>query len=410
MIKLRKRAAAAAAAAVIAAGCAGQASAAGTKLPILMYHNLTTDPSQTNSMTVTDTRFRRDMEFLEQYGFTALLPADLVNIRSGARAMPQRPVMITFDDGYESNYTLAYPVLRETGVKATISLITSHMRDGFGNGLPTSLTWDQIREMYDSGYVDFGSHTNALHNEANEGIATLHGPNGIQRQPGESYSAYMQRVNADLAASVRTIQTYLGADKQVYYFSYPFGATDSWFGQALLDNHFYVSTITVPKTADIADGLYGLPRFRVEMKKTVSQLLQHTVSAQPSVVNVALDGRQAPLPTYQIEGSNFVKLRDIAALLRGTQRSFSVEWSGNDILLRSGVPYTMVGGELVTLPAGGKTGQSMVGQVNVDGKDMTLAAYNIAGNYYFKLRSLAEPLGFTVSYDEANKMIQIKTT
>lgn len=94
-------------------------SAANTasKVPILMYHNLTNDPSAVTSMTITGERFQEDMEYLEYNGYTPLLSADLINIRAGKEAMPERPVMITFDDGYRSNYDIAYPILQKTGQK-----------------------------------------------------------------------------------------------------------------------------------------------------------------------------------------------------------------------------------------------------------------------------------------------------
>lgn len=384
-------------------------SAANTKVPILMYHNLTTDASATNSMTITQDRFRQDMEFLRQYGFTPLLSADLINIKSGAKAMPEKPVMITFDDGYESNYMLGYPILKDTGMRATISVITSHLRDENGGGYESSLTWPQVKEMYDSGIVDIGSHTNALHNENNMGQFIEGSINGIQRKLGEDYSSYQLRTGNDIAASVRAIRAHLGENTKVWYFSYPFGATDSWFGQVLLNQGFYVSTTTRPCTADIAAGLYGLPRYRITMEKSVSQLLQSTVTASPTVTSAVLDGKETRLPTYQIGGNNYVKLRDVAWLLNHTASRFSVNWSGDDISLRKGESYTPVGGELITLPIGTSSGKSMVGRVNIDDTPTTLAAYNIGDNYYFKLRTLGDKLGFQVDWDEINGIIMLKT-
>ncbi len=386
-----------------------RAAAAHTEVPILMYHNLTTDISEISAMTITQDRFRQDMEFLQQYGFTPLLSADLINIKAGAKPMPEKPVMITFDDGYESNYTLGYPVLKETGMRATISVITSHLRDGSGSGYDSSMIWPQLKEMYDSGIVDVGSHTNALHNEESVGQFIEGGANGIQRHAGEDYSAYQLRVGNDIAASVRSIRTHLGEDTKVWYFSYPLGETDSWFGQVLLDHGFYVSTTTRPRTADIAAGLYGLPRYRITMQQSVSQLLQSTKKASPTVTEAVVDGKPTRLPTYQIDGSNYVKLRDVAWLLNPTVARFSVDWDGNDIALRKGGDYTPAGGELVTLPAGTHTGASMVGRVRIDGTATTLAAYNIGDHYYFKLRALGEKLAFQVGWDETNHVIILTT-
>ena len=127
--KLCRRLAAALAAALLVGSAAlpQAAVSTGVKIPILTYHDLTRDPDDVDDMTVTDERFRLDMEFLKEFGYTPLLSADLVAIHKGAAAMPDKPVMITFDDGYWSNYSIAYPILQQTGMKAVISVIAHNM-------------------------------------------------------------------------------------------------------------------------------------------------------------------------------------------------------------------------------------------------------------------------------------------
>ena len=68
--------------------------------------------------------------------------------------LPEKPVIITFDDGYADNYENAYPILKKYGFKATIFLIYD-----FTNTYPNYLTWDQIAEMKESGLIRFESHT-----------------------------------------------------------------------------------------------------------------------------------------------------------------------------------------------------------------------------------------------------------
>ena len=131
----RSIAAAAAALALTAGLAAGAAETQSSSMPILMYHDLTQDPNKTSSMTVTDERFRLDMEFLESFGYTPLFPSEVEEIGEGKRSLPARPVMITFDDGYLSNYTLAFPILQKYRMKATIFVIgatmgnTEHYKD-----------------------------------------------------------------------------------------------------------------------------------------------------------------------------------------------------------------------------------------------------------------------------------------
>ena len=96
------------------------AAPANNSLTILMYHDLTNDPGRTNSMTITVDRFRLDMEFLKEFGFTPLLPAELVAITQSKQPLPEKPIMITFDDGYHSNYEYAYPILQIPALQRTM--------------------------------------------------------------------------------------------------------------------------------------------------------------------------------------------------------------------------------------------------------------------------------------------------
>ena len=149
----RSIAAAAAVLALTAGLAAGAAETQSISMPILMYHNLTQDPNKTSSMTITDERFRLDMEFLESFGYTPLFPSEVEEIGEGKRSLPARPVMITFDDGYIDNYTTAFPLLKKYGLKATIFVVSDEI------GKPGRMTGVQLKEMSDSGLISIQSHT-----------------------------------------------------------------------------------------------------------------------------------------------------------------------------------------------------------------------------------------------------------
>lgn len=109
---------------------------------VLEYHNFTDDPAQATDYTMTISGLRRDLDFLRDRGYTTILPRELAagQLDSGA-PLPQKAVLLTFDDGYESNYTLAFPLLREYGAKAAVSLITARIDEG-ASGF---LSWDACR-------------------------------------------------------------------------------------------------------------------------------------------------------------------------------------------------------------------------------------------------------------------------
>lgn len=393
---------------MLAACCLCSSAAAAQSLPIVMYHDLTQDENATNKMTVTVERFRLDMEFLKEFGYTALLPADLIAIKQGTQQMPQKPIMITFDDGYRSNYDWAYPVLQQTGMKAAIAVVAYNIKpQAEASETRHSMTWEEVKEMADSGVVEIGLHTYNLHNPKYSGNAAPDGINGVMRLRGETESAYRQRVGTDLKMGIERIRQYSG--QEVRYFCYPFGAYDYWMQPLLEENGFLVSTLTKPATASISSSLYNLPRYTITMENSIPVLLRQREKATPSQAAVTVNGEQHTLIAYNIGGNNYVRVRDVATLLKDTASGFDVRWNEQmrRVELASFTPYTPIGSENEPLPAGQRTVQSIIEPTAADGSLHMIAAFNIDGCTYYKLRSLGELCAFAVDWDEASHTVLI---
>ena len=140
----------------------------GDRIPILLYHRLIRKADAEAGRaddgeriwTSYDTVFAAQMERLCDEGFTALDLDDYLRIRSGAALLPAKPVIITFDDGYLSNYTLAYPALVRNSQKATIFVALEpdeHTRKQV-EGIDGFLTSEQMKEMSAHG-VSIQSHS-----------------------------------------------------------------------------------------------------------------------------------------------------------------------------------------------------------------------------------------------------------
>lgn len=427
--KLCRRLAAALAAALLVGSAAlpQAAVSTGVKIPILTYHDLTRDPDDVDDMTVTDERFRLDMEFLKEFGYTPLLSADLVAIHKGAAAMPDKPVMITFDDGYWSNYSIAYPILQQTGMKAVISVIAHNMEDDApviedtpgeeaaeadepaAEPVRRRLSWQEMYEMVSSGLVEIGSHTYNAHNPQYGGNSAPDGINGVMRQEGETFSEYCERIGTDLRASLDLITQRTG-QKQVLYFAYPYGAYDSWMDKLLDENGVAVSVLSNNSaSADISVSLRNLLRYGIKMKTSVAQMLRQTDTAVPARASVSVNGKQTKLPAYNIDGSNYVRVRDAAVLLLGTESGFDVQWNEGlrRVELQSRTVYEPLGTENEPLPAGSRTTQSIVEPTVVDGVANMVAAYQMDGCTYYKLRSLGDLCGFQVDWNEETQTVEV---
>ncbi|WP_199648634.1 polysaccharide deacetylase family protein [Pseudoflavonifractor sp. AF19-9AC] len=223
-------------------------------LYILMYHSVVDgDGSNCNDWMTTTQRFREDLQWLKDHGYTTLLPSELEN---GA-SLPEKAVLITFDDGYANNYTQAFPVLKEFQAKAVISMIVRRTVDG----KPDFLTWDMCREMANSGLVEIGSHTYDHH--AND-------PRGIKRMNGESRKDYEARIFSDLEKSISLIEENVG--KPVTFFAYPHGQTEPWASD-FLKEHFAMTVTTQHGPANVSHGLYDLSRHNINFKEPLSKYL-----------------------------------------------------------------------------------------------------------------------------------------
>ena len=136
--------------------------AEGREIPVLMYHGVEEDPG-TDVWTVSAAEFRAQMQSLRDRGYTPILPEDIARVRRGWGWLPRKPVVITFDDGFQNNHTVAEPILRELGMKAICYLILGHIEDTDATrtsyrGHP-NLTWEEVREMQKAGTFSFGIHS-----------------------------------------------------------------------------------------------------------------------------------------------------------------------------------------------------------------------------------------------------------
>jgi biofilm PGA synthesis lipoprotein PgaB len=137
-------------------------------IPVLMYHKFdyNVDPNE-HSMFVSASRFEDQIKEMVNEGYTPITLYDLKRYLDGDGGLPQKPVIITADDGYMNNYTIAYPILKKYNAQATFFITTEFI------GTKTAsdhFTWEQAREMEESGLIDIQSHTHshALLNQLRE--------------------------------------------------------------------------------------------------------------------------------------------------------------------------------------------------------------------------------------------------
>lgn len=187
----------------------------GVFLPVVMYHSVT--PSSTSDYQITDEMFQRDLEYLSSNGYETVSVQQLVDYTNGKGELPPKPVMLTFDDGFYNNLSLALPLLKEFDMCAVVSVVGKYtdvdaVKDPHSDAY-SYLTWEDITLLAKSGHVEIGSHTYDLH--------SMEGRAGCSIMYGEDVQRYTAMLTEDLQKLQNRMWEETGITPTV--FAYPYG-------------------------------------------------------------------------------------------------------------------------------------------------------------------------------------------
>lgn len=136
-----------------------------------------------------------------------------------------------------------------------------------------------------------------------------------------------------------------------------------------------------------------------------------TATAVPNQSTVLVDGSPISFEAYTINGNNYFKLRDLAYVLNGGSKCFSVGWDDfhKAITLKTGATYSSVGGELALSRAAMQTVSAAPATIYLNGQEIFLSTYIINDNHFFKLRDLGVALNFGVEWDSSARTVSIQS-
>jgi peptidoglycan/xylan/chitin deacetylase (PgdA/CDA1 family) len=219
-----------------------------------MYHQMLPGNPKDSRYIISPEQFEDDLQTLEANGYTAITAWDLINYTHKKKPLPDKPVMLTFDDGYESDYIYAWPLLRKYGAKGVFFIIGKYADLYSGDVLKdisySHLNWAQIKEMHDSGLAEFHSHTYDKH----QGREVLRG--------GQPVDAYESAIASDFRILNEKYFNHIGSVPAAL--ACPFGFYDEDLKQAV--RHFgYNAIFHSYERLNILTGnpgeLYSLGRF-----------------------------------------------------------------------------------------------------------------------------------------------------
>ena len=223
-----------------------RAIASGRRVPVVMYHRVVEQPPEgRHGIWVTRERFAAQLDSLARRGCTTIGFAEYAAFLAGEAGLPKRPVILSFDDGYADNCTVALPLLRERGMKAVVFLIgdariTTNAWDvAQGESEVPLLAGEQVREMADAG-IEFGSHTRSH--------AALPG------LPAD-------RLRVEVAGSRRAIEERVGAP--ILSLCYPYGAVDAAAKEAVAEAGYAFGVASDSGPLRIGEDLYEIRRAQV---------------------------------------------------------------------------------------------------------------------------------------------------
>ncbi len=131
------------------------------EIPILMYHSISQSSAK---LSVSPQLFEQHLKLLHSQGYTTISLSDLYRHYSAGELLPIKPIILTFDDAYEDNFTVALPLLKSFGMKGTLFVITDWVgkhndwENYPGKPVLNTMTWEQIRKWKEAG-MEVGSHT-----------------------------------------------------------------------------------------------------------------------------------------------------------------------------------------------------------------------------------------------------------
>jgi peptidoglycan/xylan/chitin deacetylase (PgdA/CDA1 family) len=208
-------------------------------VPILMYHYISEPPPGADAirrgLSVTPAQFEEHLRYLKENGYRTISLYQLLLHLTHGEPLPEKPIILTFDDGYRDNFENAFPLLQEYGFKATFFLITNFIDEG----RPLYMTWDQVKTLIQAGH-EIGGHS---------------------RDHPDLRGKDIDFLVWQILGTKEAIQN--GAGITPRFFSYPSGKYDENTIAVLKSAHYWGAVTVHQGVRQSSDALFELQRIRI---------------------------------------------------------------------------------------------------------------------------------------------------
>ncbi len=219
------------------------------EVPIIMYHHIAAPPPDADAirrdLSVSPQALEEQLRYLVEAGYHPITLRQLVMHLQSGQPLPEKPVILTFDDGYRDNYTHAYPLLKEYGFVATFFIVSGPI--DFGD--KEYMTWEQIELMSAEG-MDIEDHS--------------YSHPDLAGQPQDF-------ITRQILAPQEAIEAHSG--QEVRFFCYPAGSYDQTVIEVLKAAHFWGAVSTKAGVWHSSEHPFELKRLRVHSDYSLAQFV-----------------------------------------------------------------------------------------------------------------------------------------
>ncbi|MDF2587355.1 MAG: polysaccharide deacetylase [Anaerocolumna sp.] len=239
-------------------------------VPIVMYHQVKDKNLGKNAISAYE--FESDLKYLSENNYNVITVNQLIDHVYNGKELPLNPIVLTFDDGYLNTYKFVFPLLKQYNMPIVLSVVGKCI-DDFSrvcddNVNYAHITWDQLREMYDSGLVEIQNHTYDLHKIKN-------GRYGCYQVKDESLEHYQNILTDDLTKlqdKVKDITNYNPTT-----FTYPYGKYNDTT-ESIIKNLGFKATLSctygINVISENPETLFGLKRMCRSHNYDIEELLK----------------------------------------------------------------------------------------------------------------------------------------
>ncbi|MFQ5328644.1 MAG: poly-beta-1,6-N-acetyl-D-glucosamine N-deacetylase PgaB [Thermodesulfobacteriota bacterium] len=193
---------------------------------VISYHSVLLHPSPNDPLSISQLLFTEQMEYLKTHGYHPVSLGDIISAGEGKTQLPERALLLTFDDGYRSYYNFVAPLLKEYGYPSLVAIIGNFVDNPPDNLTEPLMSWEQIREVNGSPLVEVISHTYGLHNsiqytpQGNVGAAARVRAYHKETNSYESEEEFRGRLDADFKAQAKLFRKRLAVKPRAVVWPY----------------------------------------------------------------------------------------------------------------------------------------------------------------------------------------------